>query len=35
MRGRLVVLLVAGTGATPEEQYSWNCEPALTAQRIQ
>src|SRR5262245_51150609 len=25
------VLLVAGTGATPLEQYSWNYEPALSA----
>jgi pimeloyl-ACP methyl ester carboxylesterase len=33
-RGELVVLLVAGTGATPAEQYSWNYEPALTAQGI-
>jgi hypothetical protein len=28
---REAVLLVAGTGATPAEQYSWNYEPALTA----
>ncbi|MFJ9390447.1 lipase family alpha/beta hydrolase [Nocardioides sp. NPDC101246] len=28
------VLLVAGTGATPHEQYSWNYEPALTARHV-
>lgn len=31
---RSPVLLVAGTGATPEEQYSWNYEPAFTAAGI-
>jgi pimeloyl-ACP methyl ester carboxylesterase len=32
--GQLAVLLIAGTGATPSEQYSWNYEPALSDQGI-
>jgi hypothetical protein len=30
VRGELAVLLIAGTGATPQEQYSWNYEPGLS-----
>jgi pimeloyl-ACP methyl ester carboxylesterase len=34
VRGELAVLLIAGTGATPSEQYSWNYEPGLNDQGI-